>query len=147
MNGFRNRTLRGIAHLVIFAIVGCGSEGPYSGSLYPVHGRVLLADGTPLRGGSIQFIPKVRGLPASGTIDDEGHFTLKSHKGRQGGAAPGEYKVRIDPGSDYLARKRKGGSAKPPFSAKYRDYDGETGLTATIEARTMELAPFRLDAR
>lgn len=147
MNGFPIPHLPCLAFLAVVTTAGCGAEGPYSGSLYPVRGRVLLSDGTPLQGGSIQFIPKVGGLPASGTIDDEGGFTLKSHKGREEGAAPGEYKVRIDPGAEYLTRKRKGGSAKPPFSAKYRDYDGETGLTATIEARTMELEPFRLDAK
>ncbi len=31
------------------------------------------------------------------------------------------------------------------FASKYREYDGETGLTATIPAEPTQLEPFRLD--
>jgi hypothetical protein len=123
---------------------GCGGPGPYTGALYPVKGQVLLADGEPLSGGSVQFIPSRGGLPATGKIGPDGVFSLRS-KDREG-AAPGEYKVRIEPPSQLLARKGKA-AAKLPFAARYREYDGETGLTATIEAASTELPPFRLDAR
>jgi hypothetical protein len=126
-------------------LAGCGGEGPYTGGLYPVSGRVVLADGGPLVGGSVQFIPKLGGLPATGTVGPDGAFALRSHKARDEGAAPGEYKVRIEPSSEYLVRKGRK-SKKLPFAAKYRDYDGETGLTATIKPEPTELPPFRLDA-
>ena len=128
--------------LWLLSLAGCGRDGPYSGSLYPVKGQVLLADGKPLTSGTVQFIPKEGGLPASGKIAQDGTFSLKS-KTREG-AAPGEYKVRIEPGSELLAKKGRS-APKLPFAAKYREYDGETGLTATIRAQPTELEPFRLD--
>ncbi|WP_165227374.1 carboxypeptidase-like regulatory domain-containing protein [Aquisphaera insulae] len=130
--------------LPLFALAGCGAEGPYSGTLYPVTGRVLLADGKPLSGGSVQFIPAEGGLPAAGDVDQDGHFTLKTFRTREG-AAPGKYKVRVEPSSEFLARKGK--NPKLPFAARYREYDGETGLTATVRSGPTELEPFRLEAR
>jgi hypothetical protein len=127
-----------------FALTGCGGEGPYTGSLYPVKGQVLLADGQPLTGGTIQFIPKLGGLRASGTIESDGTFSLKSIGSREG-AAPGEYKVRIEPSSNMLAKKARK-SPKLPFATKYRELEGNTGLTATIKAEPMQLEPFRLEA-
>ena len=132
------------AALTFFGVVGCGSDRPYSGRLYPVTGRILLADGQPLKGGTVQFIPSQGGLPASGKIDADGRFILKSLKSREG-AAPGEYKVRIEPSSELLAKKGRS-APKLPFASKYREYDGETGLTATIKAEPMQLEPFRLEA-
>jgi hypothetical protein len=129
-----------------FTFTGCGGEGPYSGALYPVKGQVLLADGQPLAGGSVQFIPARGGLPATGTIESDGSFTLKS-KSREG-AAPGEYKVRVEPHSSLLAKSKKGKAGqKLPFAAKYREYDGDTGLTATINAAPTQLEAFHLDAK
>src|SRR5271167_1761439 len=81
--------------MFLLGSVNCGGPGPYSGALYPVKGQVLLADGTPLTGGLVQFIPMEGGLPASGVIGPDGTFSLKSLKTRQG-AAPGQYKVRIE---------------------------------------------------
>ncbi len=125
-------------------LAGCGGPGPYRGALYPVKGQVLLADGQPLPGGSVHFIPREGGLPASGKIEADGTFSLKS-KSREG-AAPGGYKVRIEPSAELLAKK---GRAAPslPFASRYREYDGETGLTATIKAEATQLEPFRLDAK
>jgi len=53
--------------------------------------------------------------------------------------------VRVEPSSEYLVKKGRT-TKKLPFAAKYRDYDGETGLTATIKAEPTELPPFKLDA-
>ena len=81
--------------LSLVGLAGCGGPGPYTGSLYQVKGQVLLADGKPLAGGTVKFIPKQGGLPASGKIEADGAFSLKSKT--RDGAAPGEYKVRIEP--------------------------------------------------
>jgi hypothetical protein len=128
---------------LLFGLSGCRGTGLYSGSLYPVTGKVLLADGSPLTGGTIHFIPKRGGLLASGKIEPDGTFSLKSKT--RDGAAPGEYKIRIEPSADLLAKK---GRAVPklPFAAKYREYDGNTGLAATIDAGPTQLEPFRLEA-
>ncbi len=130
--------------LAFLAISGCGGPGLYSGKLYPVTGQVLLADGHPLNGGSVRFIPKTSGLPATGKIGVDGTFSLTT-KTREG-AAPGEYKVRIEPSPEMMSKK--GGSLKKlPFAAKYRNYDGDTGLTATVDAGPTRLEPFRLESK
>ena len=132
-----------IALLLLVCSAGCGRPGPYSGALYSVKGQVLLADGTPLKGGSVQFIPKLGGLPAYGTIGPDGTFSLQSLKSREG-AAPGEYKVRIEPSSELRVKKKGKAAKKLPFASKYGEYDGETGLTATIKSEPTQLEPFRL---
>jgi hypothetical protein len=83
-------------------------------------------------------------LGKSHAICESRKSALKALKTRQG-AAPGEYKVRIEPSPEMLAKKGRA-AKKLPFSRKYRDYDGETGLTATIKAEPTQLEPFRLDA-
>ncbi len=93
----------------------------------------------PLTGGSVQFIPKQGGLPAVGIIGEDGTFSLNS-KTREG-AAPGEYKVRIEPSSELL-RKKGRAAQKLPFASNYREFDGNTGLTATIRAEATQLEPF-----
>ena len=142
----RNQLCEPATVLFLVGLAGCGSPGPYSGTLYPVKGQVLLADGQPLTGGSVQFIPARGGLPASGTIEIDGTFSLKSLKTREEGAAPSEYKVRIEPPSALLAKK---GRTVPnlPFASRYREYDGATGLTATIKAEPTQLEPFRLESK
>ncbi len=137
-------SVAGWAALSLLGLAGCGGPGPYTGSLYAVRGRVLLADGSPLTGGTVKFIPMRGGLPASGRIAADGTFSLKS-KSRDG-AAPGEYKVRIEPSAELLVRKGRA-APKLPFAAKYREYDGDTGLTATINAGETQLEPFRLEAK
>lgn len=129
---------------LLLAIAGCGRSGTYSGNLYPTTGQVLLADGRPLTGGSVRFIPKQSGLAATGKIGPDGTFSLttKTHEG----AAPGEYKVRIEPSPEMVPKK--GGAAKKlPFAARYRNYEGDTGLTATVEAAPTRLEPFRLEEK
>ncbi|MGO9600258.1 MAG: carboxypeptidase-like regulatory domain-containing protein [Isosphaeraceae bacterium] len=130
--------------MFLLGSVNCGGPGPYSGALYPVKGRVLLADGMPLTGGLVQFIPMEGGLPASGVIGPDGTFSLKSLKTRQG-AAPGQYRVRIEPSAELRVKKGKT-KKKLPFAPKYSEYDGETGLTATINSAATQLEPFRLVA-
>jgi hypothetical protein len=132
-----------LAAVSLLGLTGCGGPGPYTGSLYPVKGQVLLADGRPLAGGTVHFIPKQGGLPATGKIEADGTFSLKS-KTREG-AAPGEYKVRIEPSAKFLVKKGRA-APKLPFASKYREYDGNTGLTAIVNAGETQLEPFRLDA-
>jgi hypothetical protein len=129
---------------LLAASAGCGGSGLYSGPLYPTTGQVLLADGQPLTGGSVRFIPKQNGLPATGKIGPDGAFSLTT-KTREG-AAPGEYKVRIEPSPEMLSKKG-GAVQKLAFAAKYRNYEGNTGLTATIDAGPTRLEPFRLEAK
>ena len=92
----------------------------------------------------MRFIPKGNGLPATGKIAADGTFSLTT-KTREG-AAPGEYKVRIEP-SPEMVSKKGGAARKLPFAVKYRNYEGDTGLTATIDAEPTRLEPFRLEGK
>jgi hypothetical protein len=133
-----------IVSVLSLVSAGCGGTGPGTGRLYPTTGRIILADGKPLTGGSVRFIPIAGGSPATGKVRPDGTFSLTT-KAREG-AAPGEYKVRIEPSPELLSRK--GGAArKVPFPARYRNYEGDTGLTATVERRATRLEPFRLEAK
>jgi hypothetical protein len=125
------------------SIPGCGGNAQYSGPVYPVTGKVLLSDGKPLTDGMIQFIPDSGGFLASGKIGADGTFTLTSLDKREG-AAPGTYKVRIQPSLAMTAPKAKR-TPPLPFNARYTDDDGDTGLTATIKAEPNNLEPFRLE--
>jgi hypothetical protein len=129
---------------LVFELAGCGG-GQYSGPVYPVTGQVLLADGKPLTAGAVQFIPDGAGFLASGKIGPDGTFSLVSLDKREG-AAPGNYKVRIEPTVQMTAPKGKARRVLP-FAEKYRDDDGDTGLTATVKAEPTRLEPFRLSAR
>ena len=132
---------------VMTVAVGCGGD---SGELtkvtvYPVKGSVLQADGTPLNGGRVYFVPKNGALTSEGTIGTDGTFTLIT--GNSGEGAPaGEFKVRIEPSDPtLLATGKKGLDAgkRLPFATKYLDEDS-SGLVATIKAEPNSLEPFRL---
>jgi hypothetical protein len=68
-------------------LAGCGD------GLQPVTGKVVYEDGTPVRGGSVTFNSKDKGVNASSDIADDGTFSL-SFNGSSG-AAPGQYKVVV----------------------------------------------------
>jgi hypothetical protein len=118
------------------ALAGCGrSETLPAYQVYEVQGKVVLADGKPLNGGWISFVPK-GDLPVipSGEIGPDGTFSLVTG-GSGAGAPAGEYKVRID-APQLPAVKHK----KPAIPVKYTDEDS-SGLVITVRAE-----PNRLDA-
>jgi hypothetical protein len=122
-------------------VTGCGDLN-WTRARYPVTGQVLLADGNPLAGVSVQLVPTQGELPASGTISSDGTF-IQVGSAREG-AALGEYKVRIEPSALLRAiNSRK--APKHPFASMYREYDGNTGLTATTKAQATQLEHLRLE--
>ncbi len=142
----RWRMTRGLGGLIV--VVGTGLAGCRQSSdalpvltVYEVKGKVLRADGQPLGGGWITFVPKGNlPLDPSGVIGPDGTFSL-STGGSGEGAPPGEYKVRVEaPQFQQAGRKSK---RKPPFPFKYRDEDS-SGLVVTVRAETNQLEPIRL---
>jgi hypothetical protein len=133
---------------VLAALAGCGDpDAPKRVTVYEVKGQVLTAQGKPLSSGRIYFVP-VKGstTPAQGTIAADGTFTLNS--GQSGaGAAPGEYKVRIEPLEETLPVAGRGKSRAAvkrfPFPMKYNDED-TSGLVVTVQPQPNTLEPFRL---
>lgn len=136
--------------MVLYGIlaVGCAGCGSTDGgvkpvTVYPVKGAVVLADGKPLSGGKVYFVPKDGALTAEGKIGPDGTFTLET--GGSGDGAPlGDYKVRVEPeDTSVLAGKKAARGKTLPYAIKYLDEDG-SGLVATVKAEPNTLEPFRL---
>ena len=124
---------------------GCGAEdgAVKQVTVYPVKGSVALADGKPLKGGKVYFVPKDGALTSEGKIGPDGTFTLETG-GSGAGAPAGEYKVRVEPEDTSLLAGKKAAKGKTlPFATKYLDEDSST-LTATVKADPNQLEPFRL---
>jgi hypothetical protein len=83
-------TPRVLFTLFVAAIAGCGGA-----RTTPVEGVVLL-DGKPLAGASIQFVPQEKGRQATAETDASGQFAMSTLQPRDG-VLPGTYKVVISP--------------------------------------------------
>jgi hypothetical protein len=134
--------LGSLSAVALAMLAGCGQTTSLpSYAVYEVNGKVLLANGRPLTGGWISFVPK-GALPVtpSAEIRSDGTFSLVT--GGSGlGAPPGDYKLRIEaPQFQQVASKAK---RKPLFPTKYLDEDS-SGLVVSVRADTNELEPIRL---
>lgn len=112
--------------VLALAAAGCESNNPLAGAtLYPVKGRVLLADGKPLASGHVVFVGSKSGISSTATIESDGSFTFKGAS--NDGLPEGEYKIRIEAGAS------GGGKSKTniPFAGQFLDED-TSGLTATV---------------
>jgi hypothetical protein len=138
----RTGFLAWVAVSVAATLNGCrGSDSLPSLPVYQVTGKVVLADGKPLSGGFISFVPK-DGLAVtpSSTIGPDGTFSLVTG-GSGDGAPAGEYKVRVEaPQLQHAAARSK---RRPVFPDKYRDEDS-SGLVITVRADANQLEPIRL---
>jgi hypothetical protein len=132
-----------VAVVVLWAVVGCGPDGPRT---YPVRGKVELAggDARQLAGAMVEAAmdsdPTVR---ASGVIAEDGSFTLETlHAGViLKGAREGSYKARILPGDedDREARKRQ----REALNGKYKQFQ-TSGLSLQVPTEgevVLKLAP------
>jgi len=136
----RTRRLSGLFVAVWAGLAGCrNSDSLPVLQLYQVKGKVLLADGKPLTGGLVTFVPK-GDLPVtpSSVIASDGTFSLVTG-GSGEGAPPGDYKIRVEAPQLPSAANSK----KPPFPFKYTDEDS-SGLVITVRADTNQLEPIRL---
>src|SRR5262249_15231077 len=113
---------------------------------HPVKGKVVLADGTPLKSGMVVLVSTTSPMEYSGVIGSDGSYEVKTAYGD--GAPEGTYKVRIEPEGTALpqAKVRPGARNTPaglPFPAKYND-EVSSGLTVTVKAGDNTLEPFKL---
>jgi hypothetical protein len=121
---------------------GCGRSDKLPAlTVYEVKGKVVLANGQPLRGGFISFVPK-GDLPVvpSGTIGSDGTFSIVTG-GSGEGAPTGDYKVRVE-SPEF---ERVGTKSKKPllFPLKYTDEDS-SGLVITVRPEANHLEPIVL---
>jgi hypothetical protein len=85
------------AALLLATLPGCGSGIP---TTYPVKGRVVWKGGKSVRYGRIEFHSlSDQGLKAIGALDEEGTFSLITHKeGKtRKGAVAGQHHVLVEP--------------------------------------------------
>jgi hypothetical protein len=116
---------------IAVSLCGCGKGI----ALYEVSGEVVLPNGAPLKGGSVEF--RSLNLPhpyiASGAIAEDGTFRLE--KGTLGkGAVPAEYKVIVAadlPGDVDKLTPVEQRRAMEPIARIYRDYQ-TTPLRFTV---------------
>ena len=135
--------------LVVLAVLaGCGENpNPDIGTLYPVKGKVELANGKPLTSGGVEFMATKGSLAvATGKIGPDGSFTLSTRD--KEGAPATEYRVKIvpDPSSDIYTTRGKAKVLDPrklPYSAKYLD-EQLSELIVTVKPEPNDLAPIKL---
>jgi len=103
--------------LLLAAAAGCGS-----GNTYPVRGKVVFKDGTPLTGGLVLFRPVDERLQVSsrGDIQQNGTFILETYK-EGDGAVPGKYQVKIKPPPRPKIREKPIG--KPIIDPRFESYE------------------------
>ena len=122
---------------LVASVAGCGSHsappGPNLAKTYPVEGKVLFKDKSPLRGGIIYFTPvetkdgsHIR-YEGNSLIDAEGHFKIGLN-GNEAGVAEGDYKVSVMP-RDY---KELPNSNSARISNPYRN-QGTTPITLKVK--------------
>jgi hypothetical protein len=145
--GARRLSLSSLALLA--GLTGCGSsDGVGRVTVYPVKGKVLLANGQPLTSGRVVFFPMGDlVIESSGTIGPDGSFSLKT--GAFGEGAPaGEFRVKIEPDDSKLAVAKPGtrnaSRRKLPFPPKYADEE-TSGLKVTVKPESNDLPPIRLE--
>lgn len=126
----------------LFAGIGCGQKGP---ALYPVTGKVTLADGRPIERATVVLHP-VGGagdaVKPRGTVAADGTFTLTSLTTGDGAPA-GEYRVTVEL---WLAGSRPDDPPVNRLPAKFAD-PGKSGLTVTVNQGPTELKPLVVSYR
>ncbi len=80
-----------VLFLMLAFSLGCG-EGQLK--TYPVQGKVLFADGSPVKLGTIECLSETHGIQATGTINRDGTFRLKTYR-EEDGAVEGLHKCVI----------------------------------------------------
>jgi hypothetical protein len=84
---------------VLCMVCGCHKPAPLP-ETYPVHGRVVFANGKPAPGGAVTFQQMTdTSVASSGTIGPDGTFTITSFRDnqRQPGAVAGRHRVMVTP--------------------------------------------------
>jgi hypothetical protein len=113
---------------ILVAAAGCGA-----GNTYPVRGKVVFKDGTPLTGGLVRFQPVDEKIQVSprGDIQQNGTFILGTYK-EDDGAIPGKYQVAITPPPRPKQREKPLG--KPIIDPRFESYE-TSGLEVEVARR------------
>ena len=118
------------ALLMALPLAGCGAGGP---PLAPVSGAVTFADGAPVAGAVVEFLPAAGGPAARGRTDADGRFILAT--GDRPGCVVGEHRVGVaqtvlmDGFASHVRHMAEKQAVPPRFNSP-----ATSGLTATVSA-------------
>jgi hypothetical protein len=123
---FLSRRWIGLA-LAILTLMGTGCGGR---KLYPVQGKVVFPDGSPLKGGWVNFEPVDSSVKVStrGRILPNGTFRMGTY-GDDDGAFEGQYRVMLTAPLPPKLDERH--PPPPPIHARFTSYE-TSGLTFTV---------------
>ena len=130
-----------LAHLITLATLvsgaGCGQQQP--APTFPVTGRVVFADGTPLASGGTIHLEAVDGYPynARGAIQKDGTFQLSTF-GELDGAVLGKHQAMVQAKRDTTDWTERGIVPRPVIDERFENYD-TSGLEYNIEESNNEL--------
>lgn len=133
---FYPRTLL-LAGGLLLVLAGCGGRP----RPYPVLGRVVYRDGSPVLSGLVTFESTDAEKPATarGTIQQDGSFQLTTYK-EGDGAVPAHYRVMISsirPPPPHLESRVK--AAPPsPIDGRYSRFE-KSGLECTVQPGSNEV--------
>lgn len=131
----------------VWAFNGCADGRP---ATFPVSGRVVFADGTPVTSGTVELESVDHGVNARGAIQPDGTFRLSTYETGDG-ALPGRHRVAVI--QMFVAQDERaihhnhGADEQRPRSVhrKYAGYD-TSGLTVDILADRENEIPIVVDA-
>jgi hypothetical protein len=130
--------------VILVGMSGCGETNPLSGvKLYPVKGKVMLADGKPLSAGKVVFVGDKTTFTSTTTIADDGGFEFKEGSGT--GLPEGDYRVRLETTAG--TSKGVNGNARLPFASRYLDEDNSTLRATVVPDESKNNFEFKLDSR
>jgi hypothetical protein len=120
-----------LAGLALLLIVAAGCGGP---TTYPVRGKAVFKDGTPLTGGLVVFRPVDEKLQVSarGDIQPDGSFILGTYK-EGDGAVPGKYQAAITPPPRRKIREKP--VERPIINPRFESYD-TSGLEFEVKRQS-----------
>lgn len=124
--------LRALAPLFLLILVtGCGS------GRYPVTGRVIYEDGTPVEEGTVIGEATVDGklVGVQGNIEPDGTFVWGTERAGDG-ALPGNYRVIVMPRA--LGDQEMADGKLPAVASKYTRYE-TSGITFEVKPGKNEL--------
>ncbi len=131
MSALRFRIVSYCAALLLSSTIGCNS------GRYPVTGKVLYPDGTPVPSGTVIGEATVDGklVAVQGNIESNGSFTLGGAQPNEG-ALPGSYRIAIMPES--LSDAELASGKQLAVDGKYGNM-ATSGLTLEVKDGPNEL--------
>jgi hypothetical protein len=122
--------------LLLLGVLGCGP------SMYPVRGKVILNDGTPVTTGMVIFESKgEKPIVARGDIKPDGSYELSTNKPGDG-VPPGKYRVHVTPPVHVNVEES---APKPVFDERYTKFE-TSGLEFEVPSGSGEYL-IKLDRR